>query len=117
MRKFSISWVGMLAMLVGAFLLGCLLRPHLPRYKLVRVDASVGNALRGGPVPDSDLPDSIKTQAKGSMDISDLPYPAPSCTSGAKTCNPWEREWPPGATLPAGAIVDVDGTVWPKGKK
>jgi hypothetical protein len=107
----------MLVMLVGAFLLGCLLGPHLSRYKLVRVDAPVGSDLRGRPVPDSDLPDSLKAPAKGSVDISDLPYPAPPCKGGAKTCNAWEREWPPGATLPAGAIVDADGTVWPKGKQ
>jgi len=52
----------------------------------------------------------------GVEDDDDLPYPAPPCKSGAKVCEPWERDWKPGAVLPAGAVVDKDGTVWPKGK-
>jgi hypothetical protein len=115
MKKYSVSWPILLFLLIGAFLLGGLAAPHFPPYKLVRLND--GNDLRGQPVPDSDLPDNLKTQPKDIADASDLPYPAPPCKGGAKTCNAWEREWQPGATMPAGAIVDANGTVWPKGKQ
>lgn len=60
--------------------------------------------------------DQYKEQPKNSTDTSGLPYPAPRCKNGAKLCKPWEREWSPGAVLPAGSVIDSDGMIWPKGK-
>lgn len=51
----------------------------------------------------------------GATDISDLPYPAPPCRDGQKTCTSWQRDWK-GTELPAGAVVTDDGTVWPHGR-
>lgn len=126
MKRITVSWLGLVAIIVGAFLAGDIIGPQLPRYRIVRMDSEgAGGArqpvresdLSGQPVPESDLPDNLKTPVAAGPDIGDMPYPAPPCKSGAKICNPWERDWKPGATLPAGAVVDLDGTVWPKGKR
>jgi hypothetical protein len=115
MKRLTLSWLGLAALVVGAFLFGCLVGPRIPHYKLVKVDVPATNAQLGQIVPLSDLPDSLKGSS-GNVDKSDLPYPAPPCKNGSKVCNPWERAWKPGETLPAGAIVEPDGTVWPRGK-
>ncbi|RYG99852.1 MAG: hypothetical protein EON58_02440 [Alphaproteobacteria bacterium] len=58
-------------------------------------------------------PGAFSGEACGVLEQRVAANAAPPCRDGKAECEPWEREWPPEASLPPGTVVTRDGKMTP----
>ena len=109
MKRLTLSWVNLVVIVLAAFILGWLVGPNLPHYKLVRVDDAKASA---------QVPKGTQThQAESGWEVvSETPDPesrrAPPCKNGAPRCEPWERTWTNDNALHPGEHVTPEGAIY-----